>query len=66
MQTINKKYLISPVIDFLLIGGMAIFSYLVLVLVNFSINIDIVFLMVILAFFVNLPHFMISYIIFYK
>ncbi|MQZ55976.1 hypothetical protein [Acinetobacter junii] len=66
MQTINKKYLISPVIDFLLIGGMAIFSYLVLVLVNFSINIDIVFLMVILAFFVNSPHFMISYIIFYK
>jgi len=66
MHIINKNYLISPVLDFLLIGGLALFSYLVIIFVNMPVVIDIVFWMFILAFFVNSPHFMISYVIFYN
>lgn len=66
MHIINRNYLISPVLDFLLIGGLALFTYLVIIFVNVPVVIDIVFWMFILAFFVNSPHFMISYIIFYN
>ncbi|WP_339352590.1 hypothetical protein [Acinetobacter beijerinckii] len=66
MSIVNKNYLISPVLDFIMIGGLALFSYIIIVLINVPIAVDIVFWMFVLAFFVNSPHFMISYIIFYN
>jgi hypothetical protein len=60
------NYLISPMIDFLMIGGLSLFFYFIVIFFDFGGNFDLVFFMFILAFFVNSPHFMISYEIFYS
>lgn len=61
-----KNYLISPFIDFMMLGGIALLTYFIILTVGFSSQFDVVFWMIFLAFFVNSPHFMISYEIFYK
>jgi hypothetical protein len=61
----NKNYyLISPKTDFLLIGGAALITYFLVLLINIPKSFDVVFWMFVLAFFVNSPHFIISYEIF--
>lgn len=62
----KKYFLISPKIDFFLIGGGALFAYLLTLLLDIPATFDIVFWMFVLAFFVNSPHFMISYELFYS
>ena len=63
----NKNYyLISPKTDFLLIGGAALITYFLVLLINIPKSFDVVFWMFVLAFFVNSPHFIISYEIFYS
>lgn len=60
------KHLISPKLDFLLIGGLSIFFYIITYLVPIElVTLDYIFIMWVLAFFVNGPHFIISYQIFY-
>ncbi|MEG1150329.1 MAG: hypothetical protein RSE17_03470 [Bacilli bacterium] len=66
MIAFSNHYLISPRIDFFLIGGAALLIYFIVLVFGFPINFDIVFWMVVLSFFVNSPHFMISYEIFYS
>lgn len=61
-----NNYLISPFIDFMLLGGGALLTYIFILIIGFTIQFDVVFWMFFLAFFVNSPHFMISYEIFYK
>lgn len=68
----NKLYLLTPKIDFLLIGGLAIITYFVCMGLIYSsetnllLQADFIYWAFILAFFVNSPHFMISYLMFYK
>lgn len=63
----NKNYyLISPKTDFFLIGGAALITYFLVLLINIPKSFDVVFWMFVLAFFVNSPHFIISYEIFYS
>lgn len=66
MNILSKYYLISPKIDFILIGGIALFTYILFLYLKFPFGVDIAYWMLILAFFVNSPHFMISYQIFYS
>ena len=61
-----NNYLISPLVDFMMLGGIALFTYIFILTIGFSSQFDVVFWMFFLAFFVNSPHFMISYEIFYK
>lgn len=61
-----NNYLISPLIDFMMLGGIALITYILILFFGFLNQFDIVFWMFLLAFFVNSPHFMISYEIFYK
>ena len=68
----NKYYLFTPKLDWLLIGGAALIFYVILIVINmiYGVNVywqsEIVYLMLLLAFFVNSPHFIISYEIFYS
>ena len=68
----NKYYLFTPKLDWLLIGGAALIFYVILIVINmiYGVNVywqsEIVYLMLLLAFFVNSPHFLISYLIFYR
>ena len=64
MFRINNNYLISNSVDFILIGGAALLTFLIITIFNLNLGLDIVFIMFVLAFFVNSPHFMISYQIF--
>lgn len=66
MFSINNNYLISNSVDFILIGGAALLTFLIITIFNLNLGLDIVFIMFVLAFFVNSPHFMISYQIFYS
>ncbi|WP_343597006.1 hypothetical protein [Acinetobacter sp.] len=66
MNSTSNNYLISPFIDFMMLGGFALLTYLFILITGFGNNIDIAIWMFYLAFFVNSPHFMISYEIFYK
>lgn len=62
----NMKHLISPKLDFFLIGGLSILFYIITYLIPIKlIKLDYIFIMWVLAFFVNSPHFIISYQIFY-
>lgn len=63
---INKFSLISTKIDFILIGGFALITYIIIYFTGFNISADVAVIMFYLAFFVNSPHFMISYEIFYS
>ena len=68
----NKLHLLTPKIDFMLIGGLAIFTYILCLGITYFIEINLIwqaelaYWALILAFFVNSPHFLISYLIFYK
>lgn len=62
----NQKFFFSPFLDFMLIGGLSLIAYAVVLI--FGINsavLDIAWWMWLLAFFVNGPHFLISYEILY-
>ncbi len=60
-------YFYGPVIDFLLVGGIAFAVYLTtLAFLGFYNSFDLWYVMWYLAFLVNFPHFMISYQIFYR
>lgn len=61
-----NNYLISPFIDFMMLGGAALITYIFILIFGLTSQFDIVFWMFFLAFFVNSPHFIISYQIFYK
>lgn len=62
----NPRALFSPVIDFMMIGGLAIFAYFVACGIgDLYRGLNIPWWMWLLAFFVNGPHFLISYEIFY-
>ena len=68
----NKYYLLTPRVDFLLIGGLGLLAYFIILIffnifgLNLSWQIKLSYWMIILAFFVNSPHFLISYLIFYR
>ena len=65
--TPSPNYFYGPVIDFLLVGGMAFVIYLTtLAFLDFYGSFDLWYLTWCLAFLVNFPHFMISYQIFYR
>ena len=66
MTVTQKSCLISPVTDFMFIGGLSLIVYSLVFFSNTSlIDFDYVFLMWVLSFFVNGPHFIMSYKIFY-
>ncbi|WP_211827357.1 hypothetical protein [Kistimonas asteriae] len=65
--TPSSNYFYGPVIDFLLVGGMAFIIYLTtLAFLDFYGSFDLWYVTWCLAFLVNFPHFMISYQIFYR
>lgn len=66
MLGVNQKFFFSPVLDFMLIGGLSLMAYAVVLAsgVNSTV-LDIAWWMWVLAFFVNGPHFLISYEILY-
>ncbi|MCP1624849.1 hypothetical protein [Pseudomonas nitroreducens] len=62
----KEKSLFSPKIDFLMIGGLSIFCYPLFVLFRGQLNsADVAWWALVLAFFINGPHFLVSYQIFY-
>lgn len=68
----SNYYLLSPKIDFILIGGAATLTYFLVLIfyTNFEFSIawqgEVAYWMLFFAFFVNSPHFLISYLIFYR
>jgi hypothetical protein len=66
MQQAVTRYFYGPIVDFMLIGGLSLILYVFVLFGGLELgDFDIVWLMWVLAFFVNGPHFLISYEIFY-
>ncbi|MGF6691024.1 hypothetical protein M2318_001073 [Metapseudomonas resinovorans] len=66
MHSVHQKFFFSPALDFMLIGGLSLIAYAVVLAVGVTSTVfDIAWWMWVLAFFVNGPHFLISYEILY-
>jgi hypothetical protein len=66
MYSANQKFFFSPVMDFMLIGGLSLIAYAVVLVSGINSTVlDIAWWMWVLAFFINGPHFLISYEILY-